>query len=88
MVQNMSGFYCPNCNHHTNIFGEAGVLRECAKHNIEFLGGIPLDAGICHDADRGKPTVISNPASPMAQKFLDLSSGLASKLDLRMLSQS
>jgi len=57
MVQNMSVFTCPNCQHSTHIFGSEGVARECRKHGIELLGDIPLDASICSDADLGKPTV-------------------------------
>jgi ATP-binding protein involved in chromosome partitioning len=62
MVQNMSVFICPNCNHSTHIFGSEGVARECEKHQIELLGEIPLHREICMDADRGKPTVASNGA--------------------------
>lgn len=53
----MSVFCCPNCQHTTHIFGAEGVARECKKHGIELLGDVPLDASICQDADRGKPTV-------------------------------
>ena len=61
MLQNMSHFTCPSCGTQTPIFGSKGVERECAKHGIEFLGDIPLDARICDDADRGKPTVVAEP---------------------------
>ena len=59
MVQNMSVFTCPNCSHTTHIFGSEGVSRECQKHGLELLGDVPLDASICEDADRGKPTVVA-----------------------------
>jgi hypothetical protein len=36
------------------------VAHERQKHGIELLGDIPLDAGMCQDADHGKPTVVDS----------------------------
>lgn len=69
MVQNMSVFQCPNCGHSTHIFGSEGVARRCSELKIKLLGDIPLDARICADADRGKPTVIAEPGSARAVAF-------------------
>ncbi|KAI9807584.1 MAG: hypothetical protein M1825_005524 [Sarcosagium campestre] len=82
MIQNMSSFSCPHCEQSTAIFGAEGVKRECAKHDIELLGDIPLHPSICDDADRGKPTVVSEPGSKRAQNFLDIAGVLVSKLEL------
>lgn len=69
MIQNMSVFNCPNCNHSTHIFGSEGVRKACEKHDVPFLGDLPLHASICDDADRGKPTVVAEPESPRAKAF-------------------
>ncbi|KAH0558865.1 hypothetical protein GP486_004500 [Trichoglossum hirsutum] len=82
MVQNMSVFVCPNCNHNTHIFGSEGVPLECRKHGIDFLGDVPLHASICRDADRGKPTVIAEPHSPRSKAFNDIAERLLLKLDI------
>ncbi|MCJ1282347.1 hypothetical protein MMC26_001670 [Xylographa opegraphella] len=82
MIQNMSVFTCPQCNHSTHIFGSEGVLRECSKHSIDFLGDIPLHASICDDADRGKPTVVSEPASPRGQAFVKIADTVGRKIGL------
>jgi ATP-binding protein involved in chromosome partitioning len=82
MVQNMSVFVCPECGHGTHIFGAEGVRRECGKHAIEFLGDIPLHARICDDADRGKPTVVSEPDSVRGKAFIDLAKGLSKRIGL------
>ncbi|MCJ1404795.1 hypothetical protein MMC11_008021 [Xylographa trunciseda] len=82
MVQNMSVFTCPQCNHSTHIFGSEGVLRECSKHGIDFLGDIPLHASICDDADRGKPTVVSEPTSPRGQAFVKIADAVGKKIGL------
>ena len=78
MVQNMSTFTCPHCNHSTHVFGSQGVARTCAEHGIELLGDVPLDARICDDADRGKPTVVAEPDSSRGRAFL----GVAEKVGL------
>jgi ATP-binding protein involved in chromosome partitioning len=74
MVQNMSLFTCPHCHNSTHIFGShPGVVKACQEHGIEFLGDIPLHASICDDADRGKPTVVSESDSERAKLFMSIS---------------
>lgn len=82
MVQNMSVFTCPNCNYSTHIFGAEGVARTCASHNIELLGDIPLDAQICDDADRGKPTVVAEPESTRSKAFVGIAERIAKLIEL------
>lgn len=76
MVQNMSSFTCPHCHTTTNVFGAHGVEKKCAELGIELLADIPLHAKICDDADRGKPTIVSEPQSDRAKAFM----GLAEKV--------
>jgi ATP-binding protein involved in chromosome partitioning len=80
MVQNMSIFICPHCNNSTHVFGtEGGVIRECSKHGVDFLGDIPLDATICQDADRGKPTVAARKGS-LTDAYLAIAKKVADKI--------
>jgi ATP-binding protein involved in chromosome partitioning len=79
MVQNMSVFTCPNCQHTTHIFGTEGVARECQKHGIELLGDIPLDASICQDADQGKPTVVAR-EGPLTDAYKSIACKVTEKL--------
>ncbi|KAF8540281.1 P-loop containing nucleoside triphosphate hydrolase protein [Trichophaea hybrida] len=79
MVQNMSVFTCPNCAHTTHIFGSEGVSRECQKHGIELLGDVPLDASICADADRGKPTVAAR-EGPLADAYHSIAAKVIKQL--------
>ena len=79
MVQNMSVFTCPNCAHTTHIFGSEGVARECRKHGIQLLGDIPLNASICADADRGRPTVATR-TGPLADAFYAIAAKVATQL--------
>ena len=82
MVQNMSVFNCPNCGHSTHVFGSEGVARTCESHGIELLGDIPLDARICDDSDRGKPTVVAEPESARGEAFMGIAERIAKKLEL------
>lgn len=82
MIQNMSVFTCPACNHSTHIFGSDGVIRACETHEIDLLGDIPLHARICDDADRGKPTVVAEPESERARAFATIAEKIASIVKL------
>ena len=80
----MSVFVCPHCNKSTHIFGSEGVVYECSKRDIDFLGDIPLHANISKDADFGKPTVVSEPESTRAQAFMRLAETVAEKTGLQL----
>lgn len=83
MVQNMALFTCPHCNNSTHIFGShSGVTHACKEHNVKFLGDIPLHATICDDADRGKPTVVSEPESERAKAFIRIAQEVGDKVGL------
>jgi ATP-binding protein involved in chromosome partitioning len=82
MIQNMSTFTCPHCHKNTPIFGSSGVERECTKLGIDLLGDIPLHRSICDDADRGKPTVVSEPDSDRTRTFTRIAEAVAEKIQL------
>ncbi|TVY30277.1 Cytosolic Fe-S cluster assembly factor [Lachnellula hyalina] len=66
IVENMSGFVCPNCTHESQIFqATTGGGRALAKEmNVPFLGAVPLDPRICMAADYGESFFDSWPDSP------------------------
>uniref|UniRef100_A0A3B4G8K1 Iron-sulfur cluster transfer protein NUBPL n=1 Tax=Pundamilia nyererei TaxID=303518 RepID=A0A3B4G8K1_9CICH len=64
LVQNMSVFQCPKCNHETHIFGSDGARQLADTLGVTFLGDIPLHITIRETSDRGQPVVISSPNSP------------------------
>ncbi|OQE32173.1 hypothetical protein PENSTE_c001G05900 [Penicillium steckii] len=95
MVRNMAYFACPNCGHQTRIFShgdgnhshgtDRGVMAECKRLGVDFLGDIPLDAQVCEDADRGMPTVVAEETaerSARRQAFLDVAEQVARKIGL------
>ncbi len=60
VVENMSGFNCPHCNKHVDIFRTGGGARMSEQMNVPFLGSIPITVKIAENADKGKPFVSSD----------------------------
>uniref|UniRef100_A0A182K6V4 Cytosolic Fe-S cluster assembly factor NUBP2 homolog n=1 Tax=Anopheles christyi TaxID=43041 RepID=A0A182K6V4_9DIPT len=61
IVENMSGFVCPNCSECTNIFSSGGghSLAELAK--VPHLGTLPIDPRVGELAGTGKSCVTELP---------------------------
>ncbi|KAG8560597.1 hypothetical protein GDO81_015046 [Engystomops pustulosus] len=70
LVQNMSVFRCPKCDHQTHIFGEDGAKQLAATMGLDILGDIPLHINIRETCDLGKPVVVSNPESSEAKAYV------------------
>lgn len=55
LIENMSSYVCPNCGHEAHLFGHGGVALEAMKHNLPFLGEIPLELEVRLAGDAGRP---------------------------------
>ena len=66
MIENMSNFVCPNCNHETPIFGNGGVLVEAKELQVPLLGALPIDLDTRLAGDNGKPVALSGGAAAIA----------------------
>lgn len=60
LVENMSGFICPNCGHQINLFGSGGGKKQAEELDIPFLGAIPINLEARELADNGKSIIIEN----------------------------
>jgi len=69
LIENMSFFCCPNCNHRSDIFSHGGARREAERLGVEFLGELPLKLEIRELADAGTPIVMARPDSDEAQTY-------------------
>jgi ATP-binding protein involved in chromosome partitioning len=58
IVENMSYFVCPHCNHEIDIFSTGGGERTAKQVNVPFLGRIELDPAIREGGDSGHPVVL------------------------------
>ena len=82
VVENMSYFECSKCNEKHHIFGNGGAERISEKHNIPFLGAIPLNSGIMEGSDLGKPIMLTQPDSPSAKAFTSTAKNIAAQCSI------
>ena len=68
MVENMSGFICPDCGKKYDIFGSGGARRKAEELNVPFLGEVPLNMQIRTAGDAGTPLASFN--DPIVGPFL------------------
>ncbi|KAI9012996.1 P-loop containing nucleoside triphosphate hydrolase protein, partial [Gaertneriomyces semiglobifer] len=88
LVQNMSSFHCPNCNHTTHIFGQDGGLRQANALGIDVIGDVPLHADVCATSDMGTPIVVAQPEGIHAKVYQGLARKVAEKLGLPIQSEA
>ena len=72
VVENMSGFVCPECGKETHIFKTGGGEKVAQEYSVPFLGSIPLDPRICEDSDLGHPFIMEHPDSPASKAFMEI----------------
>lgn len=77
IIENMSTFVCPNCQHETDVFLHGGVKNLAEEQGLRFLGSIPLDRRICEGGDTGRPIVVTDPEGPIGQRFIQIAQQLA-----------
>ncbi|NLK62597.1 MAG: P-loop NTPase [Fusobacteria bacterium] len=69
IVENMSGFVCPNCNEVTEIFKTGGANKIAKEYRLDVLGKIPLNPEIMIAGDTGKPFIYFNSSSIEAKEL-------------------
>jgi Mrp family chromosome partitioning ATPase len=57
IVENMSGFKCPECGKVTDIFHSGGGKKLAKELKIELLGEVPIDPDIVKSCDNGTPYI-------------------------------
>ena len=80
VVENMSYFICPHCEHKHRIFGEGGGKDLADELDVPLLGEIPFFPGVLSGGDRGEPIVVSEPETPAAKALYDLAGRLTGLL--------
>jgi ATP-binding protein involved in chromosome partitioning len=72
VVENMSGYVCPHCGTHTELFLSGGGERLAGELGVPLLGQVPLQAGMAQLADAGQPIVAAEPRSLAALALTDV----------------
>jgi Mrp family chromosome partitioning ATPase len=80
LIENMSGFHCPHCDEITNIFGKGGGKNAAKELNIFFLGDLPFDHRVMLLSDEGKPFIVTESKTPVAQAFQKVVERLLTRL--------
>jgi ATP-binding protein involved in chromosome partitioning len=71
MVENMSYFVCPHCQHEIDVFSRGGAEKTAQQFGVAFLGNIQLDPELRKAGDTGKPAVLDGEDSPHAKSLYD-----------------
>ncbi|MGB9756641.1 MAG: Mrp/NBP35 family ATP-binding protein [Candidatus Bathyarchaeales archaeon] len=72
IIENMSGFVCPNCGAKVDIFQSGGGKKIAEELNIQSLGSIPIDQKISEASDKGTPFIVKYPDSPASKAFMEI----------------
>lgn len=80
IVENMSIHICSNCGHEEFIFGSGGAERMARDYEVEMLGALPLDIRIREETDSGKPTVVAEPESRIAEIYREIARKVAVRI--------
>ena len=69
VIENMSGFVCPNCGVAIDIFKTGGGEKMASEMEVPFLGRIPIDPKIVEYSDNGKPFLEYSSGSETTRAF-------------------
>ncbi|MFQ6550335.1 P-loop NTPase [Aestuariibius sp. 2305UL40-4] len=77
VIENMSGFTCPECGTVTHIFHRGGGEAIAQELDVDFLGEVPLDPTVVDCGDEGRPLIRAAPESPAALAYRSIAATLA-----------
>jgi ATP-binding protein involved in chromosome partitioning len=81
LVENMSYFVCPHCQHEIDIFSRGGVEKTARQFGVHFLGSIQLDPEIRKAGDEGRPAVLEGETSGHAKPLFDFARQVAQRVE-------
>jgi ATP-binding protein involved in chromosome partitioning len=81
MVENMSYFVCPHCNHQTDIFSRGGAEKTAEQFGVSYLGEVQLDPDIRKASDSGRPTVLAGEGSSSGKALFDFARKVVTRVD-------
>ncbi|MEM8996233.1 MAG: Mrp/NBP35 family ATP-binding protein [Acidobacteriota bacterium] len=83
IIENMSGFCCPECGAEIDIFKKGGGQRTADVLGTPFLGSIPLDPAIVEGGDAGVPIVVAEPEGVHAAAFGSIAQAVVDQVTAR-----
>ncbi|MGC8971530.1 MAG: P-loop NTPase [bacterium] len=82
IVENMSGFVCPNCGTITEIFKSGGGEKTAQEMGVPFLGKIPIEPYIVASSDEGKPYIYFYNRMKSSSAFEEIVNKVRAKLEV------
>ncbi len=82
IIENMSHFVCPSCQHEADIFGHGGGQKMAEEMKTPFLGRIPIYQPIREGSDSGVPLLMSEPDSPAVKAFMSAAERVAAEISI------
>jgi ATP-binding protein involved in chromosome partitioning len=81
VVENMSYFTCPHCQHEVDIFSRGGAEKMAQQFGVSFLGNIALDPEVRKSGDGGTPIVLEGENSPHAKSIYEFARNVVKRSD-------
>lgn len=72
IIENMSGFICPECKKEIDIFGKGNGEQVAKRLDVPFLGKLPLTSEAAEASDKGTPIVNKDPGSEISTRILKI----------------
>ncbi|MGD8763875.1 MAG: Mrp/NBP35 family ATP-binding protein [Desulfobacteraceae bacterium] len=77
IIENMSGFACPNCGEMIDLFGTGGGEKTAQEFGLTFLGRIPFDPNMVVCGDSGICYQKAHADSRISQALVEIAEKMA-----------
>jgi len=81
IMENMSGFICPDSGKEYDIFGKGTTVPLAKKFDTQVIGEIPIEPAVREGGDAGKPVVLFKPESETAKRYQESASKLWEEIE-------
>ena len=81
IIENMSGFICPECHTESDIFGMGTTEPVAKEYDTEVIARIPIEPAIRVGGDTGMPVTYHKPDSETAKRYQDAANKLLAFID-------
>ena len=79
VIENMSGFVCPDCGNVHYLFGNGGGEKAAEELEVPFLGRIPIDQKMMEAQDKGKDVFKTHPESEAVKALSSIVGAIAER---------
>ena len=81
IIENMSGFICPECHTESDIFGMGTTEPVAKEYDTEVIARIPIEPAIRVGGDTGMPVTYHKPDSETAKRYQEAANKLLAFID-------